>query len=114
MPFDVFRFTTGRHLGMSIETLEGDLAQYFGVKEGVLVRSVEKDSAAARAGLKAGDVITAMNGRQVYEASDVNRAIDRVDDGGEFTLEIVRDKKPQTLKGTLEARARGRGAVLTF
>jgi S1-C subfamily serine protease len=78
------------------------------------VRSVEQGSAAAKAGVKAGDVITSVNARRVYEAQDVNRAIVRMDDGGEFALEIVRDRKPQTLKGTLETRARGRGSVMVF
>ena len=112
-PFETFRFSSGRRLGATIETLDDQLAQYFGVKEGVLVRSVEADSTAQRAGLKAGDVITAVNGRQVYEASDVARALDRVDADAEVSIDIVRDRKPQTLKGKLETR-RNRGATWTF
>src|SRR5262245_61435930 len=65
IPLAPFSTYTGRRLGMSVETLDEQLAQYFGVKEGVLVRSVTADSAAAKAGLKAGDVITAINGRQI-------------------------------------------------
>jgi serine protease Do len=112
-PFDVFRFTTGRRLGVTIETLDDQLAQFFGVKEGVLVRSVETDSTAAKAGVKAGDVMTSINGRQVYEVGDVNRALDRVEGDGDVTIEVVRDHKPQTLKGKLETR-RGRGSVTMF
>jgi serine protease Do len=113
-PFEMFRIANGRSLGVSLETLDEQLGQFFGVKDGVLVRSVEQGSAAAKAGVKAGDVITSVNARRVYEAQDVNRAIARMDDGGEFALEIVRDRKPQTLKGTLETRARGRGSVMVF
>ena len=54
-----------------------------------------------QAGLRAGDVITGVNGRQVYDVSDVNRALARGVESGEFTVEIVRDRKPQTLKGKL-------------
>jgi serine protease Do len=108
VPFDTYRFNSGRRLGVTVETLDDQLAQYFGVKDGVLVRSVVADSAAQKAGVKAGDVITGVNGRQVYEVSDVNRAIGRMDsDTDEFTLEIVRDHKTQTLKGKLDARRRG-------
>ncbi len=114
VPFDMFRVASGRSLGVSLETLDEQLAQYFGVKDGVLVRSVEEGSAAAKAGVKAGDVITSVNARRVYEAQDVNRALARTDDSGGFALEIVRDRKPQTLKGTLETRARGRGSVTVF
>lgn len=112
MPFDGFMRITGRRLGVTLETLDDQLAQYFGVKEGVLVKSVAEDSAALKAGVKAGDVITTVNGRHIYEASDVNRAIDRMDTTDEFTLEVIRDKKPQTLKGKLESpRARGRSSM---
>ena len=51
------------------------LAEDFGVKEGVLVKSVADDSVAKKTGLKAGDVITSVNGRHVYDSSDVTRAI---------------------------------------
>jgi serine protease Do len=95
---------SGRRLGVTVEGIDDQLAAYFGVKEGVLVKSVLDDSAAQRAGLKAGDVITAINGSKVYDASDLNRALERVEGGAEFTAEIVRDKKTQSVKGKLEAR----------
>ena len=101
--FPLLRAFGGRRLGISIEEIDDQLAEYFGVKEGVLVRSVEDGSAAQKAGLKAGDVITSVNGRQVYDASDVNRALDRTEND-DFTLEVMRDRKAQTLKGKLEPR----------
>jgi serine protease Do len=105
MPFDIIgrARNTGR-LGITIEDLDTQLAEYFGVKEGVLVKSVAEGSAGAKAGLKAGDVITSVNGRHVYDASDVTRALDRVESNGDFTIEVSRDRKPQTLKGKLETR----------
>jgi membrane-associated protease RseP (regulator of RpoE activity) len=114
IPFDLFTRSrnTGR-LGVTIEDLDTQLAEYFGVKEGVLVKSVAEDSVAARAGLKAGDVITSINGRKVYDTSDITRALDRVESNGEFTVEVARDKKPQTLKGKLEPRESGRARVRT-
>jgi S1-C subfamily serine protease len=57
---------------------------------------------AARTGLKAVDVITSINGRHVYEGSDVTRAINRNDSSGDLTIEVTRDKKTLTLKGKLE------------
>jgi len=44
---------------------------------------------------------------------DVTRALDRVDDDAEFSIDIVRDHKPQTLKGKLDRR-RPRGGTWTF
>jgi len=110
MPFDMVR-VYGRRLGIALETLDEQLAQYFGVKDGVLVKAVAADSVAQKAGIKAGDVITSVNGRQVYEVSDVNRAIDRTDDGGDFTVDVMRDKKTLTLKGKFESRGRGRSSM---
>jgi serine protease Do len=104
-PLELFGLLgSGRRLGITIENLDTQLAEYFGVKEGVLVKSVAADSAGAKAGLKAGDVITAVNGRKVYDSSDVTRALDRTEDSGDVTIEITRDKKAQTLKGKLEVR----------
>ena len=112
MPYlDGFRVFTGRRLGVTLESLDAQLAQYFGVKDGVLVKSVADESAAQKAGLKAGDVITSVNGRQIYEVSDVNRAIERMETTDDFTLEVTRDRKPLTLKGKLETRGRGRGSM---
>src|SRR5204863_3258457 len=52
-------------LGVSVQEVTPELAEYFGVKQGVLVASVAPDSPAAKAGLKAGDVITAANGKSI-------------------------------------------------
>ena len=103
-----------RRLGITIEDLDTQLAEYFGVKEGVLVKSVTVDSVGAKAGLKAGDVITAINGRKVYDSSDLSRALDRTEDSGDVTIDITRDKKPLTLKGKLEARDIARTRVRTI
>ena len=105
MPFEFFgRVRNTGRLGVSIEDLDTQLAEYFGVKEGVLVKSVTEDSVAAKAGLKAGDVITSINGRKVYDTSEITRALDRVESSGDVRIDVMRDKKPQTLKGKLETR----------
>jgi serine protease Do len=119
MPFnfggDPFTILAGRgRLGITMEDLNSQLAEFFGVKEGVLVKSVAEGSAAAKAGLKAGDVITGFNGNHVYDTSDVSRALNRMDNGGDFSIEVVRDRKTQTLKGKLEgAETRSRTRVRT-
>jgi membrane-associated protease RseP (regulator of RpoE activity) len=99
-----FFFSGSNQLGITIAELEPQLAEYFGTKEGVLVASVRADSAAAKAGLKAGDVITRFNGSTVDSTTDLRSRLGDLD-GAEFTLEIVRDKKSMTLKGKLEPRA---------
>jgi len=102
----VFRFDEllGRanRLGVTVDSLSSQLAEYFGTKSGVLVTSVYDDSAAAKAGLKAGDVIISFNGAAVDNVTDVRRRIQDLREGDEFTIEVMRDRKPITLKGKAE------------
>ena len=109
-----FSYSSSGRLGITVDALSTQLAEYFGTKEGVLVTSVNTNSAAAKAGLKAGDVITAIDGTAVDSPDDLSRRTQRLDSGTEFTLEIVRDKKPMTLKGKLEPRTPRRWTVSTI
>lgn len=85
-------------LGIDCEPLDTQLAEYFGVKRGVLVRSVEKGSAAERAGLKAGDVLTAVDNQPVASAHDVVSSM-RIERraGRPVSVAIMRDHRPLTL-----------------
>ena len=89
-------------LGVQLGELPPQLAEYFGAGDGgVLVSSVTADSAAAKAGLKAGDVITSINGDRVRDSDDL---IDELRDvEGDVTIGIVRDKKASSLKATLQS-----------
>jgi serine protease Do len=98
----VWRSGNGNGLGISAGDLSDQLASYFGTKDGVLVTSVTDNSAAAKAGVKAGDVITSFNGTEVTTPSDLRRRVQRLQDGDEFTVGVVRDRKSLTLKGKLE------------
>jgi S1-C subfamily serine protease len=90
-------------LGITVQSLTPDLEEYFGATNGgALVSSVSQGSVAARAGLKAGDVITSINGQQVNDTGDLNRIVRELT--GEITIAVLRDKKAVTLKGTLETR----------
>lgn len=99
---DTFIWRSGNGLGITVSELSDQLAQYFGTKDGVLVSSVADNSAASKAGIKAGDVITSFNGSDVTGASDLRRRIQRLEDGEDFTVGVVRDKKTLTLKGKAE------------
>ena len=85
-------------LGVRVQDLSEELASYFGVKSGVLVAGVEADAPAAKAGIKAGDVITAVNGQAITEPGELRREVAKVEDGKTADLSVTRDKKPLTLK----------------
>ncbi len=101
--FDVFR-SSGTRLGIRAQALAPQLADYFGVEEGVLVTQVEEDSVASTAGLRAGDVITAIDDRGVSDVDDLRRRLDRVEPDEEFPLTITRNGETLTLSATVERR----------
>ena len=100
--FDLPGALSGRRLGVSVDELTDQLAAYFGAKEGLLVTSVTDGSAASRAGLKAGDVITSINGRAVRSRDDlVHELRDATRD--EIAIGIVRDKKESSVTAKVDA-----------
>ena len=103
---DEFFFRGNGRLGITVDDLSPQLAEYFGTKEGVLVTSVRDASAGAKAGLKAGDVITSVNGSAIDDPAELRRRLQNIDEGEEFTVTVMRDKKLLTLKGKLESSAR--------
>ena len=95
--------TPGRgRLGVNVQELAPELAAYFGVKDGLLVNGVQADTPAAKAGIKAGDVIGSVNGKAVGSPDELIREL--ADKDGEVTIGVTRDKKPLSLKATLEPR----------
>jgi membrane-associated protease RseP (regulator of RpoE activity) len=92
---------TGRRIGITTQTLTAQLADYFGVagRDGLLVTSVAENSPASKAGLRAGDVITEVDGARLKNAGELSRALNRKDEG-DVSLTIVRDRKTRTLKVT--------------
>ena len=90
-------------LGVYVQAVTEDIAQGLGLKEarGVVVSSVQKGSAAERAGVKSGDVITAFNGNAVNDANELRNLVAATQPGSDATLTVVRDGREQQLKVTL-------------
>lgn len=103
-----FFFQRGARLGISGDDLTPQLAEFFGVKQGkgVLVREVIVGSAAEKGGLKAGDVVVAVDGEEIASVGKLRRAL-AVQKGDaekrKVTLTIVRDKHEQTLTVELDS-----------
>ena len=91
--------------GVTLESLSPQLGDYFGVKdgEGMLVRSVQKGSAAESAGLRAGDVIVRAGDQKITDSSDWYDAL-RGAKGQKINVVIMRDKKEQTLSMSIPLR----------
>lgn len=92
-----------RALGAELEEIDGQLAEYFGVEKGVLVRSVEEGSPAGAADLKAGDVITSVGDAEIERSGDVRRALGKAD-SQDIEVAVLRNRKPRTLTVKIEGR----------
>lgn len=99
-------------LGVTVSSLSPQLAAFFGTTDGALVSTVSKDSAAEKAGIKAGDVITEVNGDRVRDAADLIREVGEAE-GSELTIGIMRDRKASTVKATIEPRT-GRRSIAGY
>jgi serine protease Do len=95
MPFMVWKTP----FGIECESLDSQLAEYFGVKHGVLIRSVVKDSPAAKAGLRAGDIVTQIGDHGVYEPKDITSYL-RTErrSFNPLSLEVTREHKAIAVK----------------
>jgi len=89
-------------LGVEAESLTPQLAEFFGVKEGVLVRAVIKGTPAEKAGVKAGDVITKVDGEAVRTPNQIASRLRSLREKRTFPLTVVRNHQETTLTVTIE------------
>ena len=103
-----FRFGSGTFLGVEMTRLTPELRTHFGVPEdrGVLVARVVDDSPAARAGIRTGDILTAVDGRAVDSTGNLVEAISTRGEGDRVRVEVWRDGHPLELDATLAKRER--------
>ena len=88
------------YIGVSIQNLNDQLGSYFGVTDGngVLITEVSKDSPAEKAGLKAGDVVLAVDRRKVESSEDLQGAIASKKKGDLITVNVLRNKEKRDIK----------------
>lgn len=86
-------------LGVTIAPVTPDIAQALGIASngGALITQVAKESAAARAGLQAGDVVTSLNGRKVKSAAELRNAIGLLRVGDKVQIALLRDGKTRNV-----------------
>ena len=91
------------YIGVTLVELSEEAAQALGgEKGGVLVDEVEEGSPAETAGVKAGDLIVAIDKEQVFNSSDVQEIIRDLDKGDTVRLSLIRDRKPLELRVKVE------------
>lgn len=103
-PMDfAFSGPSPRRLGTDLESLSSQLGDYFGVKDGhgALITSVSKASPAEAAGLKAGDVIVGIDGKEVQSPLDVIQAV-QAKESGTLEIKVMRDRQPKSFTAQIE------------
>ena len=90
-------------LGVAVQEVSEDLAQSFGLKQagGALVSSVEKGGPADKAGLRAGDILVRVDGKEITRAGELSLAVGNAKPGATVLLEVWRDGARQTLAATV-------------
>ena len=98
-------------LGVTVQGVTGDLAAGLGLDkaEGALVSNVTPNGAAAKAGIKQGDVILSYQGRPVVDTNAFRNEIAATRPGTSVTLKVLRDGSTREVKATLEEMAAARG-----
>ena len=93
------------YMGIGITDVTPENAKFFDLTNanGAVVSQVEPDSAAAKAGLKTGDVITELNGKKISDASDLQLEVGQMKPGSTIKLGLLRDGKSLAVPVTLEA-----------
>ena len=91
------------YLGVGLNDVTPDNAKFFNLtgNTGALIASVTPDSPASRAGLKEGDVVTAVNGQTVETGSDLQVAVSEVAPGTRIQLEVERNGQSQKMELTV-------------
>ncbi len=103
------------YMGVMIGGIDQTYADALGMKnpEGVLVQSVEGNSPAEAAGIKAGDVILKFDGTPINEASRLQELVATKQPGDKVPVEVLRNGKKMTLEVTLKARGGSEFAATT-
>jgi serine protease Do len=104
-------YESQKYIGVFCNELNPELAEFFGAKQGtglIVFRLTEKGPA-EKAGLKVGDVIVKVDGKQVESRNDLVDLVQDKKKGDKVRLDILRDKKPMTVDVTVEEEEMGGG-----
>lgn len=107
MPFR-HEFLGGKraHLGVSLVDLTAELRDHYGASKdaGVLVGAVEEGSPADKAGVRVGDIILSVDGKDVDSSTDLRLGLSEKKEGDSVRLEVLRGRNRQALVATVVER----------
>ena len=99
-------------LGVSIQDLDGEMAEYLGSDKGALVAEVFEGDPADRAGIEENDIILELNGKAIANIKELTMMIAGIPVGEEITVKVLRDRKTKILKAVVDRRQEAQVASL--
>ncbi len=99
-----FGLETRKYIGVHVDPLNKELAEYFGAKEGkgLLVSQIREGSSAEKAGLKVGDVLVKADGKRLEREGDLSYIIQEKEKGDKIKIEFYRDKRMRSVEVEIE------------
>lgn len=105
-------YVTGKpYMGISVTTIPETDATRYGMSQGALVQSVEQTSCSAQAGLRKGDIITAIDGKTITSSAELIEAKKTYQAGDTVTLDVERNGEKLTLSLTFDENTPERQAA---
>lgn len=101
-------------IGVSMRDLDTQSRKFYGREKGAIVMDVVKDSPAQKGGLKRGDLIVSVNGKEIENSSELKNIVGASEIGSEIVLGVIRDKKQISMRVKIEktdAKMAQNGAV---
>lgn len=96
-----FKTVKRPYIGISGQSIDSNITEIYGLPAGISVQSVVENSPASSAGLKKGDIITKIEGKEVKTVAELNRIKYEYKIGDTITLTILRNGKEEEIKITL-------------
>lgn len=99
-------FTSRAFIGVSLASLSPELREHFGAPKdaGVIVESVQDDSPADKAGIRVGDIVLSVDGKDVKSSADLRMALREKKEGESVRIDLLRGRSRQTVVASVKER----------
>ena len=99
-----YGYVTGAYMAVTVQDMDSESADMFGLPTGAYIVSVEKDGAADRAGIQPKDIVIALDEYEVSNVTELTRALRNYKAGDTATVKLIRSGKEMTLEITFDER----------
>jgi len=99
-----YGYVTGAYMAVTVQDMDSESAEMYGLPTGAYIVTVEKDGAADRAGIQPKDIVIALDDHQVSNVTELTRALRNYKAGDTATVTLLRAGKEMTLEITFDER----------